>query len=63
MEFSERLKQARESKGWTQAKLASRASISREYLARLEAGKQDPTLSVVRRIVKALGIGLGKFLA
>ena len=40
----------------TQAALAARAGLSREYLARLEAARQDPRLSVVVKIARALRV-------
>lgn len=43
--FPMRLKQLREAKGWSQAKLVDEAGVSREYIARLETGKHDPPLS------------------
>lgn len=57
-----RLRQLREAKDMTQAGLAKRAGISRGYLIRLEAAKQDPTLTMLERLAKALGVRLVKLL-
>jgi transcriptional regulator with XRE-family HTH domain len=51
-----RLKQLREAKQWSQAALAQRARLSREYVLRLEAGQQDPSLSTMTALAKALGV-------
>ena len=53
-----RLKRLREVRGLSQTALAEKAGISRGYLARLEAGRQDPTLSVIERLAKALKVKL-----
>jgi transcriptional regulator with XRE-family HTH domain len=54
--FAMKLKKLRESKGLTQAELAERAGISREYLARLELGQHDPHLSRLRKLAQALRV-------
>jgi predicted transcriptional regulator len=54
------IKRLRTALGLSQDVLAKRAKISREYLNRLEAGRYDPTLSVVRRLAKALKVTVAK---
>lgn len=49
------LKNAREIKGLTQAEVAKRAGISREYYVQLEAGVRDPSFRVAFRIADVLG--------
>ncbi len=49
------LRAARKHSGMTQEELAAKAAITREYLARLETGRQDPRVSVIHRIARALG--------
>jgi transcriptional regulator with XRE-family HTH domain len=51
-----KLKQLRETKGFSQATLARRAKITREYVNKLEAGRYDPTVGVLQRLAKALGV-------
>jgi transcriptional regulator with XRE-family HTH domain len=53
--MAKRIQQLRESRGWSQQALAAKARISREYLARLETGRQDPRVSVLLKIARALG--------
>lgn len=40
----------------SQVALAAKARITREYVNKLEAGKYDPTVGVLQRIAKALGV-------
>jgi|GraSoiStandDraft_34_1057297.scaffolds.fasta_scaffold1162406_1 transcriptional regulator with XRE-family HTH domain len=54
-----RLRKIREERGITQEALARRARISRVYLAQLERRRQDPSLSVVVRLAKALKVKVG----
>jgi transcriptional regulator with XRE-family HTH domain len=51
-----RIRKLREARGMTQAALAARAGLSREYLARLETARQDPRLSVVVKLARALRV-------
>ena len=51
-----RLKELRAQRGWTQYGLATKAAISRAYLARLEIGRHDPPLSTLARLAKALRV-------
>lgn len=52
------LRAARERRGWTQAELARRASVSREYIVRLETGKLRSELGSVMDVANALGFEL-----
>jgi transcriptional regulator with XRE-family HTH domain len=51
-----KLKAIREAKGMSQAAMAQKAQITREYVNRLEAGRYDPTIGVLQRLAKALGV-------
>jgi transcriptional regulator with XRE-family HTH domain len=57
-----RLKRLREQRGWSQATLAERAGVSRPYLARLETARQDPRLSTLEKLAKALGVPVARLL-
>ena len=47
----------------TQEALANRAKVSRSYLAALEAGhKKNPSLAVLQRLAKALGVPVTRLL-
>jgi transcriptional regulator with XRE-family HTH domain len=57
-----RVKRLRERRGLTQEGLAAKAGISRTYLARLETARQDPTLSTLEKLAKALRVKVGRLL-
>jgi transcriptional regulator with XRE-family HTH domain len=46
----------------TQRELARRAGLSRAYVARLEIGRHDPTLSTLEKLAKALRVKITKLL-
>lgn len=56
--FGERVRLARQLKGWTQVVLAESAGVSSNYVARLEHGELGASLEVATRIAEALGITL-----
>jgi transcriptional regulator with XRE-family HTH domain len=57
-----KLKTLREEKRLSQATLAKKARITREYVNRLEAGRYDPTVGVLQRLAKALGVPVARLL-
>lgn len=57
-QLGQRLKRLRLAQGLSQEALAVRAKITREYVNKLEAGRYDPTISVVQRLAKALKVTL-----
>jgi transcriptional regulator with XRE-family HTH domain len=60
--FGMRLKELREQKGLTQEALAEKIGVSRGYLSRLEMGRHDPSLSLLRRLARALMVDVAKLL-
>jgi transcriptional regulator with XRE-family HTH domain len=53
----------REARGMNQAELAKRARLSQGYVSKLEAGAQrNPSIAVLKRLAKALGVPVGKLL-
>jgi transcriptional regulator with XRE-family HTH domain len=47
----------------TQEELAKRAKVSRSYLAGIEVGhRKNPSLDVLKRLAKALGVPLAELL-
>lgn len=52
------IKEQRLSQGWTQAELAKRAGVSRDWLIGLEKAKPSVELALVLRTLKALGLQL-----
>jgi transcriptional regulator with XRE-family HTH domain len=59
---AERLQQLRKRRNLTQAELAEKAGLSRGYLARLETARQDPTLTTLERLAKALRVKVSRLL-
>ena len=57
-----RLKRLPADQGLTQETLAKKAKISRVCVARLETGKQDPTLTTLTKLAKALKMKVGELL-
>ena len=51
-----KLKKFRQQRKLTQGELAERAGVTREYIARLEAGRYDPSLSTLEKLAKALRV-------
>jgi transcriptional regulator with XRE-family HTH domain len=56
------LRKLRTAKGLSQAALAERVGLSREYINKIEAGKYDPPLSTINALAKALGVKVGRLL-
>jgi transcriptional regulator with XRE-family HTH domain len=53
------IRELRATKQLTQADLAKRAKIARGYLADIEAGhRKNPSLAVLERLAKALGVAV-----
>lgn len=53
-----RVRQLRESKGWTQEILAGRAGLDRSYIAGIEAGLRNPSTKALAKLARALGVRL-----
>lgn len=56
MEFGKKIQMLRKSHSISQETLANILNINRNYLSRIETGKSEPTLSVIRDIVKYFNI-------
>ena len=54
--LSERLKEVRKNKRMTQQELAEKAGLHLTYVGHLELGKYHPTVYVMWKIAKALGV-------
>ena len=60
--IAKRIKILRERQKISQEELAARSGISRGYLARLETGRHDPTITTLEKLAKALKVPVGKLL-
>jgi XRE family transcriptional regulator, regulator of sulfur utilization len=56
-----RIKELRKQAEISQEELASRAAMHWTYLSDLERGRQTPTLDMVNRLARALGVTLAEF--
>lgn len=57
------IQRLREEKGLSQRQLASRAGVTNGYISQLEAGdKKNPSLAVLQRLAKALGVPVTELL-
>jgi transcriptional regulator with XRE-family HTH domain len=55
--------QLREKRGLTQRELADKAEVTPGYVAQLELGmKKNPSLDVLKRLAKALGVPVTELL-
>lgn len=55
-QLGRRIAKLRKARGLTQYALAKEAAVSREYIRKLEAGTSDPTVGMVTKLAKALGV-------
>jgi len=53
-ELGKAVREMREQRGWTQAKLAEAAGLTQPAVARFEAGGTVPTIPVLERLAQAL---------
>lgn len=60
--FGNRLREARTSRGLSQAALAERAGLTASYLGRLERGLAAPGIDLVDRLAEALGVAAADLL-
>jgi transcriptional regulator with XRE-family HTH domain len=57
------IKRLREAKGLTQAELAKQARVTRPYITMLESGvRKTPSLPMLQRLAKALGVPVTQLL-
>ena len=55
-QFGDAVRKERESRGWSQEKLAEVANFHRTYISGIERGIRNPTLSSIIQIARALKI-------
>jgi transcriptional regulator with XRE-family HTH domain len=53
-----KVKQLRESHGWTQETLAAKAGLDRSYIAGIEAGLRNPSTKALAKLARALGVSM-----
>ena len=64
MWVSQAVQRRRVAQGMTQAVLARKARVTQGYIAQLETGlRTNPSLPVLRRLAKALGVDVAELLS
>lgn len=62
MEFGEKLKYLRESRGYGVNQLALKSGVNASQISRFETGaRKDPTLETVKKLSAALGVSISYF--
>jgi XRE family transcriptional regulator, regulator of sulfur utilization len=62
MEFGENLRRLRESQGLSIRSLAAMAEVGYVSIFRIEAGQQDPTLSMLKKIATTLNVSVSELI-
>lgn len=62
LRLGKNLKELRAERGWSQEELADEAGIHRTYASDLERGTRNPSIVVLDKIVKALGVPAGSLI-
>jgi transcriptional regulator with XRE-family HTH domain len=61
--FGIALREYRKKAGFTQEGLALEANIERNYVSLIELGRNQPTITVIFKLAKALGVKPSKLIA
>jgi len=61
--FGQSLRALRNDRGWSQEHLAELAGVTLNYVGNLERGEQGPSLHVLVRLARALGVDMATLLA
>ncbi|NQY98773.1 MAG: helix-turn-helix transcriptional regulator [Henriciella sp.] len=54
--FGQNLREARQSRGWSQEELGFHAGLHRTYISQVERGVINPSIVVVDQLARALGV-------
>lgn len=57
-DYADRIREARESQGWTQQFLAHKLNERESFIKNIESGHMAPPVAVAKRLEKLLGIQL-----
>lgn len=56
------LRRLRDEKGWSQEQFADEAGLHRTYVSDIERAARNPTIMVLEKLAKALGVKPGSLL-
>jgi transcriptional regulator with XRE-family HTH domain len=54
--LGQNIRRLREAQGWSQEDYADRAGIHRTYVSDIERGRRNPTIIIVDKLAKPLGV-------
>jgi transcriptional regulator with XRE-family HTH domain len=60
--FGEKIRQAREQKGWSQSRLSHEAEMDAGWISQVELGKVNPGLIIIITLARALGCRPGELM-
>ena len=63
MDFSEKLKQLRQNKKWTQDELAEKLFISRTAISKWESGRGFPSIESLKALSKVFDVSIDELLS
>ena len=58
--FGKNVRRLRDASGFTQERLADKADLDPTYISGIERGVRNPTLLIILRLAKALGVPLSE---
>lgn len=56
------MRRLRQRRGWSQEEFAHHAGLHRTYVSDLERGARNPTIAVIGKLARALGVTAGDLL-
>lgn len=60
--FGERVRALRLKRGWSQEQLAEEADLNSVQVSHIERGANEPKLTTIIRLARALGVRVGKLI-
>lgn len=60
-DIGRKLRRVREGRGLSQRQLARRAGVANASISQIEAGKLNPTVSMLKKVLDGIPLGLGEF--
>lgn len=57
------VRRLREARGWSQEELGFESDLHRTYISGIERGVRNPTVTIVARLARALGVAPAQLLA